>query len=251
MRVRKGVQNIFREVASTYELVNHVLTFGMDRVWRRTAARTASQGGGHLWLDVCSGTGEMARDLRRFGGREVTICVADFSDQMLEAARRKLRGLNLIFILTDARMLPFPDQSFDLITISFATRNLSPNRNVLAAHLREFHRVLRPGGRLVNLETSQPRNPIVRCVFHTYVRLMVRPIGRWISGSDVGYRYLSFTIPRHYDAESFAHILREEGFSSVSYQRLFCGVAAIHTASKSDRDLSQRGDRNSPGYRVT
>ena len=230
--MNKGIQKIFGEVPQTYELVNHILTFGMDIFARRKAARMASSGDGTFWLDACSGTGEMAANLVRLSGNKAKVFAADFSAPMLAMAARKPEGEKINFVISDVARLPFPDGSFDLITISFATRNINTSRDNLIKTISEFRRVLRPGGRYINLETSQPSFWPVRKMMHFYVRLAVKPIGWMISGSRAGYAYLSQTIPRFYHPDEFALIIKEAGFSEVTYRRQFGGGMAIHKAIK-------------------
>jgi demethylmenaquinone methyltransferase/2-methoxy-6-polyprenyl-1,4-benzoquinol methylase len=230
--MKEGIQKIFSEVAETYELVNHVLTFGLDILWRKKAAREAVRAKGFLWLDVCSGTGEMALNLSRLADEKVKIVSVDFCQPMIAKALEKREIPNLSFVLAESDRLPFADMTFNLVTISFATRNIYPNKGVLVAHLKEFHRVLEPGGHFVNLETSQPSLRIIQKLFHLYIKLTVKPLGFLLSGSKAAYRYLSFTIPRFFPPEKFSLILREAGFALVTHRSLFLGVSAIHTAIK-------------------
>ena len=197
----KGVRKIYSDVADTYELVNHILTLGLDIYWRKKASRIAASADGRYWLDVCSGTGEMAQNLSHYAEEDVKIISVDFSAPMISKAREKKKQGSISFVEAEARRLPFPDETFDLVTISFATRNISSSQDYLTTHLREFHRVLRQGGRFVNLETSQPSSRLLRRLFRFYVNLVVRPIGTLISGSNAGYSYLAFTIPRFYSAD--------------------------------------------------
>lgn len=231
-RANRPLQEIFGEVAETYELVNRVLTLGLDRPWRRTAAKRAVRDRGTRWLDVCSGTGEMAQELSRRAGGGVEIVALDFSLQMLSRARAKVMARPVAFVMGDVKRLPFPDGTFDLVTISFATRNINLSREVLTATYAEFRRVLRPGGRFVNLETSQPRRRIVRSLFHAYIKVIVKRVGTRISGSRAGYAYLATTIPRFYGAVELAGILKDAGFASVAVKPLLLGAAAIHIARK-------------------
>ena len=228
----RPIQEIFGEVAATYEKANRVLTLGLDRHWRKRAARRAVRQGGTRWLDVCSGTGEMAEILSRRASADTQIIALDFSPPMLSRARGKAMSRPAEFVLGDVKRLPFPDASVDLITLSFATRNINLSKEILTATFREFRRVLRPGGRFVNLETSQPRNRIIRKLFHGYVRLLVKRVGSRISGSLAGYTYLSATISRFYGAEELRSILSAAGFASVTVKRLLFGAAAIHTSTK-------------------
>ncbi len=228
---QKNLQKIFSEVAATYERVNHVLTLGMDRRWRKKAARVAAKSGGGIWLDVCSGTGEMAQNLARLAPAGTNIIALDFNPAMLDKAGQKPLPY-VSFVLADVKYLPFPSDRFDLIIISFATRNINLSRDILRDTFGEFRRVLRPGGRFVNLETSQPRLSPVRKFFRLYIRALVKPVGYSLSGSKAGYAYLSSTIPRFYGAEELSRLLERAGFRAVIFQRLFFGAAAIHTAIK-------------------
>lgn len=245
--MKKGIRKIYQEVAPTYELVNHVLTFGMDILWRKRAARLAakiSAGGRYVSrtsrpfriLDVCSGTGEMARDLAvrmdRKTAPKALIYAADGSPSMISMAKNKKHLRTVTFTLADAERLPFPDRTFDLITISFSTRNLNPNPQAMLSYLQEFIRILKPGGTFLNLETSQPPLPIIKTLYHLYIRSVVKPLGHLISGSRGGYNYLSYTMSRFYDAQGFSALCRKAGFSSVRHRLLFLGVAAIHSAQK-------------------
>lgn len=228
----KNIQRIYSEVSPTYELVNHVLTWGLDILWRRKAAKMAARAGGTRWLDVCSGTGEMAAYLSRAADKNTNIIVTDFSFPMIREAIEKPKAHRLEFILADAKTLPFCDGTFDLITISFATRNINVTRDVLMQSLREFYRILKPGGVFVNLETSQPPSRAINRLFHLYVRLFVRPLGYILSGSRAGYAYLASTIPRFYGAEEYADIIRRAGFAKIEIHPMMFGVAAIHKAVK-------------------
>ncbi|MFC2156220.1 ubiquinone/menaquinone biosynthesis methyltransferase [Acidobacteriota bacterium] len=230
--MKKGVQKIYKEVASTYELANHVLTYGLDILWRKKGAKTAARIGGEWWLDVCSGTGEMMHYLSRLKPEGTQIVSADFSRDMLIRSRKKNKEVHNHFVLTDAKKLPFPNDSFNLVTISFATRNIDSNRQRLITYFTEFHRVLKPGGMFMNLETSQPRSQLVRSLFHLYAKTIIKPVGYALSGSKSGYAYLAHTIPRFYDAPTLADILSESGFSQVEFDRRLLGIAAIHTAIK-------------------
>jgi demethylmenaquinone methyltransferase/2-methoxy-6-polyprenyl-1,4-benzoquinol methylase len=230
--MRKGIQKIFSEIAETYELVNHVLTLGLDIVWRKKAARQASRVKGFLWLDVCSGTGEMAFNLSRQADEKIKIVSVDFCYPMIAKAQQKRKTPNLSFALAESGLLPFADATFDLVVISFATRNIYSSKSALIAHLKEFYRVLKPGGYFINLETSQPPLRIVQKLFHLYVKLVVQPLGFFLSGSKPAYEYLAYTISRFFSPEKFSSILQEAGFARVSHRSLFLGVSAIHTAVK-------------------
>lgn len=227
-----AVQRMFSQVPATYELVNHVLTLGLDIVWRRRAARIAAATGGDQWADMCTGTGEMAVCLSRLAPQGTIIHAVDFSEPMMEEAQSKPQAEHINFVVADIKALPFPDGGLDLITMSFATRNINLSKDVLIQSFAEFCRVLKPGGRFVNLETSQPPSSAIRRCFHLYVKLFVKSMGGRISGSRAAYAYLARTIPRFYAAEELAEIMRKAGFEKVTFKRLLFGAVAIHQARK-------------------
>ena len=183
-------------------------------------------------MDICSGTGEMAFYLSRLAPERTQVFAVDFALPMVDQALKKKDSHKIFFILSDINVLPFPDKTFDLVTISFATRNINLNRERLLQSLQEIKRILKPKGRFVSLETSQPSSSLIRKLFHIYVRLAVKPIGQIISGSKSAYSYLSHTIPRFYSTEEFAEILLQAGFAQVTFERMLFGVTAVHTAVK-------------------
>ena len=185
---------------------------------------------------MCTGTGEMAVYLKRLAPEETRVRGVDMSGAMLAEARGKPEAESIDFVRAGIIDLPFPDESIDLVTMSFATRNVNLSKEVLVRAFAELHRVLKPGGLFVNLETSQPPSAFVRKCFHLFVSLLVRPVGSLISGSSVAYAYLSRTIPRFYTAEDLAGIMSEAGFDGVCFRRLFLGAAAIHQARKAGID---------------
>jgi len=227
------IKTVFSEVPSTYELVNHVLTFGLDILWRRRMAKFAAKTGGVRWIDLCTGTGETAWNLNRLAPAGTKVFAADFSLPMMREAKKKPGADSIAFTAADIKNLPFPDNSFDLVTMSFAARNINLSKDVLTTSFAEYHRILKPGGRFVNLETSRPSFPPLRLGMNLYVRLFVKSVGTLISGSGKGYAYLSKTIPRFYPPEELAEILRSAGFETVTYKRLLFGIGAIHLADKS------------------
>ncbi len=231
-QMSKGILKVFSEVAHHYELVNHVLTFGLDIPWRKRAAQVAAVGNGTLWLEVCSGTGDMATNLMKHASPETKIVVSDFSFSMLSKAREKEELKDVTISLADSLQLPFPDDTFDLVIISFATRNITPTRDRLITFLGEFRRILKPGGRFINLETSQPSLTPLRIGFRFYTKQIIKLVGRLISGSKTGYAYLAHTVPRFFNAEELANILYDAGFSKVNYVTMTLGTVAIHRAVK-------------------
>lgn len=226
------IQAIFSCIPKTYDLINRILTLGLDVSWRESAAKIASQSGSEKWLDVCSGTGDMAGALARMAKPRVKIIGVDFCFPMLAQAVKKPEHSRIYFCVSEAGSLPFAENTFDVITIAFATRNLNSSQDVLLQRFGEFRRVLKPGGRFINLETSQPKSALLRKLVHFYIRLMVKPVGYLISGSKTAYTYLAWTIPRFFSAEELAEVLYRAGFTKVDFILLSFGVAAVHIAIK-------------------
>ncbi len=226
------VKTIFSEVPETYDRVNRILTLGFDSLWRKRAGKIASRAVPGRWVDICTGTGEMAMLLSRIAPAGTKVSAVDFSPEMMAEAHKKPEAGNIEFITADMKSLPFADNSVDLLTMSFATRNINIGDDGLIKGFTELHRVLKPGGRFVNIETSQPSCAFIRKCFHIYIRLLVKQIGTRISGSPTAYSYLSKTIPLFYNADQLADIMKQAGFETVRYQRLMFGAAAIHEAIK-------------------
>ena len=181
---------------------------------------------------MCTGTGEMAVYLSRLAPKGTKIYAIDFSSPMVAEAAKKPQAEHVHFVTSDIKALPFPDASFNLITMSFATRNINLSKYILIQNFAEFYRVLRPGGRFVNLETSKPSFSLIRKLFHLYVKLFVKLIGSRISGAGAPYEYLAKTIPRFYTPEQLADIMCRAGFQEVTFQKIMFGVAAVHQAMK-------------------
>ena len=225
------LREVYRNIPRHYESTNHLLTFGLDMIWRgiaaRAAARTSSEG---LWLDMCSGTGETALLLSSRAPAGTAVISVDFSVPMLlEGVRRRGEG-TLIPTAASADALPFPDGTFDLVTVTFAARNLRSRSGLFAESLREIRRVLKPGGSFVNLETSQPAAAPVRSILHTYAGVVVGRIGKALTGENDGYAYLSGSIRSFPGPDELASEMTEAGFSEVTWRKIMFGVVAIHTA---------------------
>jgi len=242
-RLMSKIRDLFEDVAPTYERANRLLTLGLDRHWRKAAARALAVGGGSRWLDVCSGTGDMAEELARRIGDSGRVVALDFSPGMMAGlAGNEAFDLCGAAVRADARRLPFSAGTFDAAVISFAVRNLNLSRDILRQAFAGIRGVLEDGGRLILVETSRPAFGPVRWITFGLVRLLVRRVGRRISGSDAGYAYLASTIPRFYSAGELAAILREAGFDPVRFRTMFFGAAAVHRAGAgpaSDRRLDR------------
>ena len=227
-----SIQKLYTQIPSTYELINHILTFGLDIWWRKRAVKKVNSAHGQRWLDVCTGTGETASYLSRISKNGNQVFATDFSLPMISLAKNKSENTQVNFSLSEIKNLPFPDNTFDIVTISFATRNINTNYQDLIKSFIEIRRVLKSGGCFINLETSQPINKTIQFIFHWYVKIFIRPIGSSISGSKSAYAYLASTIPKFYNANELNQILIESGFASVKYKKMLFGAAAIHLAQK-------------------
>lgn len=230
------LHGMFTTVPPSYDLVNRVITLGMDRSWRRQAAAACLEGGARRVLDLGCGTGDMTIELARIAGPAVEITGLDYSEPMLERARQKASKMHLgervKFVSGEATSLPFTDGDLDSVGISFAFRNLTYQNPLRNLHLSEVFRVLRAGGRYVIVESSQPNNRFINVIFHLYLRWFVKPDGSLLSGNRSAYRYLTESATRFYSPPAVKELLMATGFSKVRYRPLFFGAAGIHIAIK-------------------
>jgi demethylmenaquinone methyltransferase/2-methoxy-6-polyprenyl-1,4-benzoquinol methylase len=223
------VRRMFDRIVPRYDLLNRLMSFGMDGGWRRRAAAAAAPAGARV-LDLGAGTGDLTRELRRQGA---SLAIgADFSERMLAAARTKARGEpGLAWVTADALRLPFPDGAFDAVTNAFLLRNLSD----LAAGLAEMVRVLRPAGRLVCLDMTQPPENAFGAAYRLYFGRLLPPVAGLISGDRDAYRYLPESLAGFPDAEALAGLLRQAGLIDVTLRPLAGGTVALHRGLKPAR----------------
>ena len=215
----EGVRSMFDRIAPVYDVMNRVMTVGLDRRWRGIAARSVVQPGARV-LDACCGTGDLALAAEREGG---VVTGLDFSAEMLSRARRKSTTID--WVEGDMLALPFADGSFDVVTVGFGVRNVSD----LRAGLEELRRVLRPGGRLAILEITQPRGAL-RPFFSLWFDRVVPLLGRILPGGKA-YTYLPASVRRFPGAEDLAALIDEAGFEGTTF-RLFGGsIVALHVAT--------------------
>jgi demethylmenaquinone methyltransferase / 2-methoxy-6-polyprenyl-1,4-benzoquinol methylase len=225
------VQSMFEDVAPRYDFLNHLLSFNIDRSWRKRLLNSVSpvfQRPDARVLDLCCGTGDVLLDLQATSKN--TILGGDFCHPMLVAARQKIarRGFGSEVFEADALRLPIRDQSLDLVTIAFGFRNLANYR----AGLAELERVLRPGGFLAILEFSHPRGWLVKTSYGIYSMFFLPFIGGLFSGSRAAYEYLPASIAKFPRAEALADMVSKAGFREVRFELLSGGIAALHLGQK-------------------
>jgi demethylmenaquinone methyltransferase / 2-methoxy-6-polyprenyl-1,4-benzoquinol methylase len=225
---------MFHEVPGTYDRVNKAITLGLDGRWRLEAAQECLAGRPRILLDLCCGTGDLALQLAGLGAGECRVTGLDFSQPMLDLAARKAteRGLGIDWRRGDAAHLPFPEAQFDCVGISFGFRNLVYQTPAADRHLAEVLRVLRPGGRFVIVESSQPRAGLVRWLNHLYLRWFVAWVGSWLSGRTAAYRYLARSAARFYAPAEVEQLLCQAGFAQASSRPLLLGAVSITVAVK-------------------
>ena len=216
-RTSQGVQRMFDRVAPRYDLANTVFSLGQDKAWRQAAARATRLATGEVAVDVACGTGALTRDLQALAPEAVVIGL-DFSQEMLKRAQ------GARFAAGDALALPLADASVDVVTIAFGLRNLpEPGQGLL-----EFRRVLRPGGRLVVCEFSQPVVPVFREVYRRYLTRLMPVAARRLTSDPEAYQYLARSIGAWPDQPGLARWLQEAGFAVVAWRNLSGGIVALH-----------------------
>jgi len=226
-----AVREMFSSIAPRYDLLNHLLSCNVDRLWwRRTAAKfaaTLARNDARV-LDLCCGTGDMAFALRRQAGKARPLILgADFSHPMLQRARQKSAGTSLRWIEADALRLPVSDASFDLVTAAFGFRNLAD----YDAGLREIARVLRPGGQAGILDFGEPRG-LLGALYQLYFRHILPKIGTVVSGVRGPYQYLPTSVERFPAAEEMLRRMRAAGFQESTWTPYTFGIAGLYRGTK-------------------
>lgn len=225
----RAVREMFAGIASKYDFLNHFLSVNIDKRWRKLVAENLKEildNENALVLDVACGTGDLAIELQK--DARAKVFGTDFCRPMLSIARDKNVELKIPYTEADGMNLSFADSTFDAVTIAFGLRNFSNWQN----GLQEFHRILKPNGKLVILEFSTPVIPGFRQAFQFYFSRILPRIGGAVSGSRGAYEYLPDSVSRFPDQKNLAKMLSEVGFYDVEYKNLTGGVAAIHSGTK-------------------
>ena len=226
------VHGVFTNVASKYDVMNDLMSVGIHRIWKDAMMDwLAPRPGTHL-LDVAGGTGDVAFRYLGRAGAGARATVLDMTESMLIEGQKRAEAESLSsaldWVVGDAMALPFPDNSFDVYTISFGIRNVTRIPDALA----EAHRVLRPGGRLMVLEFSQIPVPMVQKLYDLYSFNVIPVMGKVVTGDRDSYQYLVESIRKFPDQDRFADMIRAAGFGQVKYRNLSMGIAALHSGWK-------------------
>ncbi len=229
---------MFDDVAGRYDLTNDVLSVGQDRLWRRAVVSALGVRPGERVLDIAAGTGTSSEPLARSG---VHVVPADFSLGMLRVGRR--RSPSLPFTAADALRLPFADASFDAVTMSFGLRNVADPGQAL----REFHRVTRPGGRLVVCEFSHPPGRALRTAYSRYLIGALPAIARRVSSDPSSYVYLAESIQAWPDQRGIARAVLAAGWRDVAWRDLSLGIVALHRAVRGPEPARSHPGGGAPG----
>lgn len=226
------VGEVFRSVASRYDLMNDAMSLGMHRLWKKIAIDLAKPKSGQQALDLAAGTGDLTRKISERIGNTGRVVCSDINPAMLEQGRQKLLDAgvfnNIEFLEINAENIPFENNTFDLITIGFGLRNVTDKDQAL----REMQRVLKPGGQMIILEFSKPAYEWLETLYDQYSFKIIPKLGEWLASDRESYQYLVESIRMHPDQETLKSMMQEAGFDQVDYFNLTGGIVAIHRGIK-------------------
>lgn len=222
-----GVEKMFDAIADRYDLMNRVMTFGQDRRWREFVVDRGGQIDDGWVLDLACGTGEIAAQFKRSNpGAEVIG--ADFSRNMLTRARREQSAAGIRFQACDANLLPYRDAKFQAVSFGYLLRNVDDSLTVL----KEVHRVLCKGGRVICLDTTPPARNVLYPFIRLYLAVVIPLLGKIIARDQSAYAYLTGSTMDFHDADTLANLFEKAGFSQVSYKKFMFGTIAVHWGTK-------------------
>ena len=226
------VAGVFHSVADNYDLMNDLMSAGIHRLWKHMTIEMSGVRKGHKVLDIAGGTGDLAAKFSKIVGSEGSVVLADINESMLKVGRDRLidRGIteNVTFSQADAQYLPFPDNTFDVITIAFGLRNVTDKDMALRSMLR----VLKPGGKLLILEFSKPTSSLLSKIYDTYSFNVLPRLGKVFANDSDSYKYLAESIRMHPDQSTLLHMLDSAGFENTDFHNMTGGVVALHRGIK-------------------
>ncbi|MCR3755660.1 MAG: bifunctional 2-octaprenyl-6-methoxy-1,4-benzoquinone methylase and S-adenosylmethionine:2-DMK methyltransferase [Sodalis sp. Psp] len=226
------VADVFHSAATKYDLMNDLMSFGIHRIWKRFSVQYSGVCRGQKVLDLAGGTGDLTAKFSRLVGEEGEVVLADINDSMLRVGREKLRNCgilgNVSYVQANAEILPFQDNTFNCIIISFGLRNITEKEQAL----RSMYRVLKPGGRLLILEFSVPLFKPLTKAYDLYSFHILPRIGGIVACDAGSYRYLVESIRMHPDQETIKSMILDAGFDSVEYFNMTGGIVALHRGYK-------------------
>lgn len=228
----KRVADVFHSVADKYDVMNDLMSFGIHRIWKKVTIEYSSVRKGQKVLDLAGGTGDLTAKFSKLVGDDGLVVLADINESMLKVGRDKLRdkGLfkNIEYVQANAEELPFTNNYFDCITISFGLRNVTDKDKAL----RSMWRVLKPGGRLLILEFSKPQYQILNKAYDLYSFSVLPLMGKIVANDSNSYRYLAESIRMHPDQKTLKKMMEDAGFVDVNYHNMTGGIVALHTGYK-------------------
>ncbi|MBT3672459.1 MAG: bifunctional demethylmenaquinone methyltransferase/2-methoxy-6-polyprenyl-1,4-benzoquinol methylase UbiE [Porticoccaceae bacterium] len=226
------VADVFHSVANNYDLMNDLMSAGVHRLWKRMTIEMSGVRSGNKVLDIAGGTGDLAAKFSRIVGKDGYVVLADINESMLKVGRDRLMDLGVVdnvkFSQSDAQHLPFPDNTFDVITIAFGLRNVTDKELALKSMLR----VLKPGGRLLVLEFSKPGNPVLSKIYDTYSFSILPKLGKLFADDAESYQYLAESIRMHPDQQTLMGMMDDVGFANTDFHNMTGGVVALHRGVK-------------------
>lgn len=226
------VAEVFDSVAAKYDVMNDFMSMGIHRLWKRYTIDCSGVRSGHNVLDLAGGTGDLTAKFSRLVGNTGSVTLADINLSMLKVGRDKLRNMGVVgnveYVQANAEALPFPDNTFDVVTMAFGLRNVTDKDKALAS----IFRVLKPGGRLLVLEFSKPTSDVLSKAYDMYSFHILPKMGQIVANDAESYQYLAESIRMHPDQDTLKGMFENAGFEHCDYHNLTGGIVALHRGYK-------------------